>query len=156
MRSYQVAKRVFVPLFALALVMLWNAAPTAGQEMEQEKSLYQRLGAYDGIDAFVAELESRVQNDPILSDFFKGHSVNSLERQHQFVVEFVCEAAGGPCTYLGRDMKTVHTGLNFSDSDWEALMGHLNDTLDKFEVPQKERGEVVGFISSLKDAIVTQ
>ncbi len=156
MRTHHVAKIIFVPLFVLALFMLWNAAPTAGQEMEQQKSLYQRLGAYDGIDAFVAELERRVGNDPIFSDFFKGHSVTSLQRQHQFVVEFVCEAAGGPCTYLGRDMKTVHTGLNFSDSDWEVFMGHLDDTLDQFEVPERERGEVVGFISSLKDAIVTQ
>ncbi len=51
-------------------------------------------------------------------------------------------------------MKTVHAGLGISESDWQVTVGHLETTLDKFEVPQRERGEVVDFISSLKGDIV--
>lgn len=36
-------------------------------------------------------------------------------------------------------MKTTHRGQTISDSDWSAFLGHLNATLDAFQVPQVER-----------------
>ena len=51
-------------------------------------------------------------------------------------------------------MKTSHRGMKISESDWSALLGHLNATLDAFRVPQAERDEVLGFIQSTKPDIV--
>ena len=56
--------------------------------------------------------------------------------------------------YTGRDMKLSHRGMRIGESDWQAFIGHLNATLDAFKVPAQERGEVVGFIQSLKGDIV--
>ena len=56
--------------------------------------------------------------------------------------------------YTGRDMKTSHKGMNISAADWDALMGHLNDTLDAFQVPDVERGQVIAFIDSNRADIV--
>lgn len=51
-------------------------------------------------------------------------------------------------------MKTSHTGMGISESDWQRFIGHLEATLDKFEVPAAERTAVLGFIDSTKPEIV--
>jgi hemoglobin len=51
-------------------------------------------------------------------------------------------------------MRTAHTGLGITDADWDASVKHLVATLDKFHVPEKEKGEVLGAISPLKADIV--
>jgi hemoglobin len=63
-------------------------------------------------------------------------------------------AAGGPAFYGGRDMKTSHVGLGINESDWEIFMRHAAATLDTFEVPAKERGDVLAFLTSLKGDII--
>jgi hemoglobin len=69
-------------------------------------------------------------------------------------VEMLCNATGGPCYYAGRDMKTTHTGLNITESDWQIGVKLLAATLEKFKVPQKEKDEVFAAASSLKSGIV--
>ena len=120
----------------------------------QTKSLYERLGGYDAIAAVTDDLLARLLNDPQLGVFWKGHSENSLRRDRQLVVNFMCEAAGGPVFYTGRDMQTSHKGLGISASDWEVFMQHAAASLEKFAVPAPEKGEVVAFLISLKDDIV--
>lgn len=51
-------------------------------------------------------------------------------------------------------MKTSHKGMKISEADWSALLGHLNATLESFQVPQAERDAVVGFVQSTKPDIV--
>ena len=67
----------------------------------QTKSLYERLGGYDAIAAVTDDLLARLLNDPQLGVFWKGHSENSLRRDRQLVVNYMCEAAGGPVFYTG-------------------------------------------------------
>ena len=122
----------------------------------ETKSLYERLGGYDAIAAVTDDLLARLLNDPQLGVFWKGHSENSLRRDRQLVVNFMCEAAGGPVFYTGRDMPTSHKGLGISASDWEVFMRHAATTLEKFAVPATERGEVLAFLTSLQGDIVEQ
>lgn len=117
-------------------------------------SLYQRLGGYDAIAAVTDDFLGRLMADPALSRFFQGVSADSGKRIRQHVVEQLCAATGGPCVYLGRDMKTAHRGLGISEKDWNASLVHLTATLDKFKVPAKEKGEVLGAIASMKGDIV--
>ena len=56
--------------------------------------------------------------------------------------------------YTGRDMKVSHKGMKISEADWTAFFSHVNATLDAFKLPPTERGEVVGFVQSLKKDIV--
>ena len=54
----------------------------------------------------------------------------------------------------GRDMKTVHTGLMITKAEWDMSVKHLVATLDKFKVPAKEKGEVLGAVGPLEKDIV--
>ena len=70
------------------------------------------------------------------------------------LIDFLCSNAGGPMYYTGRDMKLSHEGMRISENDWSAFIGHVNATLDSFQVPQREHDEVVAFIQSTKADIV--
>ena len=135
----------------MLLCLLMTSARTA---QAQGDSLYKRLGGYDAIAAVTDDFIGRLATDKDLGRFFKGASESSQKRIRQLVVDFLCNATGGPCVYNGRDMKTVHTGLKITEKDWDVSVKHLTATLDKFKVPAKEKGEVLTAISGLKKDIV--
>jgi hemoglobin len=80
--------------------------------------------------------------------------VDTHNRERQLAVDFVAASAGGPTFYLGRDMKLAHEGMGITKEDYAAFMHCLSATMDTFEVPEPERGEVVAFITSLEPQIV--
>jgi len=118
------------------------------------KTLYERLGGYDAISAVSNDLLPRLQADARLARFWQNRGDDGVKREKQLLIDFLCASAGGPMYYTGRDMKTSHQGMKISESDWSAFLGHLNATLDAFQVPQTERDEVVAFVQSTKADIV--
>jgi len=142
--------RTTTRLFCVTLIVL-SFISTA---FAQQPTLYKRLGGYDALAAVTDDFIGRLATDPQIGRFFKGSSADSLKRIRQHVVDFLCNATGGPCFYIGRDMKTVHTGLNITEDDWSMSVKHLVATLDKFKVPEKEKSEVLAAISGLKSDIV--
>jgi hemoglobin len=118
------------------------------------KSLYERLGGYDAITAVANNLLPRLQADPQLGRYWQHRGEDGIKREKQLLIDFLCSSAGGPVYYTGRDMTTSHKGMKITQSDWSAFLGHLNDTLEAFQVPQVERDQVVGFIQSTKSDIV--
>ena len=91
--------------------------------------------------------------NPRINQRFAGTDLDNLKR---LVVEQVCAATGGPCTYSGRDMKTTHAGMNITDDEFAWTGEHLAGALDKFSVPDKEKGELLGAIGSMQGDIVGQ
>ena len=126
----------------------------ADHHTEKPKTLYQRLGGYDALAAVTDDFIGRLASDKQLARFFTGHSEDSLRRIRQHILDQLCAAAGGPCVYTGRDMKTSHKGMGISETEWNAAAAHLVATLDKFKVPEKEKNEVLGAVSSFKKDIV--
>ena len=119
-----------------------------------EKSLYERLGGYNAIAAVNDDLVGRLVADKQLGRYLIGHCTDSKKKLRQLIVDMLCEATGGPCIYTGRDMKTMHTGLGITESDWQVSVKLLTATLDKFKVPQKEKEDVFAAVSGLKPDIV--
>jgi hemoglobin len=70
------------------------------------------------------------------------------------LVDQVCEATGGPCTYAGRDMKETHNGMGVTTGEFDALVEDLVATLERFNVPMAERDELLGLLGPMKSHIV--
>ena len=70
------------------------------------------------------------------------------------LVDQVCEAAGGPCTYTGRNMRETHDGMGVTAGEFDALVADLVATLDEFEVPKAEQEELLGLLGPMRDEIV--
>lgn len=147
----------FTTLALLALFSLGGcAASSAAQSTggQAGPALYKRLGGYDAIAAVSDDFIGRLAADKQLSRFLVGMSADSQKRLRQLIVDQLCQATGGPCLYIGRSMKTSHAGLGITESDWNLTVQHLVASLDKFKVPEKEKGELLTIASSLKPDIV--
>ena len=154
MQNQRKALRPTIALIALALSLMVSTGTVALGQGKTGKTLYQRLGGYDAIAAVSDDFIARLAGDPRFEKFFVGFSVDSKKRLRQHLVDQLCAAAGGPCVYTGRDMKTTHTGLGITEDDWTAAAKHLVESLDKFKVPKREKDEVLAFVTTLKKDIV--
>ncbi len=153
----KITLKSFVRSILLSFALVAPAAPLWAQAQPsamQQAALYKRLGGYDAVAAVTDDFLARISTDPQLKRFFVGHSTDSLKQIRQHIVDFLCQATGGPCAYHGRDMKTAHTGLGITEDDWSVTVKHLTATLDKFKVPDKEKNEVLTAVSGLKGDIV--
>jgi hemoglobin len=116
-----------------------------------KKPLYERLGGRPAITAVVDQFVANVAADKRINMRFMNTDIPHLK---VLLVEFVCSATGGPEKYEGRDMHTSHGGMQLVDEEFNALVEDLSNALDKFKVPAKEKGELLGALGPLKPQIV--
>jgi hemoglobin len=143
---------VFVIAAILASV---SSAALLGQNAK-EQSLYDRLGGKPAITAVVDEFVARVAADKRINPFF-GPAASDPDRLAAFkgkLVDQICQASGGPCTYTGKDMKTAHMGMGISGADFDALVEDLVGALDKFKVGRHEKDQLLGALGPMKSDIV--
>jgi hemoglobin len=116
-----------------------------------EGRLYERLGGIESITAVVEDFRDRVAKDDRINQKFARTDLGRLTRM---LIDQVCQAAGGPCSYTGRSMKEAHAGMGVTNGEFDALVGDLVSTLNQFKVGKTEQGELLGLLGPLKPDIV--
>lgn len=152
MQAYRDGRR-FHPM------MQFFVMPMRDQDMEdmaawyvtQGPSLYQRLGGKEAINAVVKDLLATGMADPRL---YPRMSKLNGARCEALLTDQLCEATGGPCKYTGRDMKTAHTGHRVTETEWQGFAESLMKVFDRFNVPAREREELLKLIVPMKADIV--
>jgi hemoglobin len=127
------------------------AKPTATAPPAPPKPLYDRLGGKPAVEAVVDEFLKRVAADKRINGRFFN---TDIPRLRGLLVEFMCSATGGPCQYTGRDMRSAHAGFQLVEEEFNALVEDLVGALDKFNVPKKEKDELLGALGPLAKEIV--
>ncbi len=135
----------------LSVLVFLAGCATMDSGRMAEKSLYERLGGKEAITAVVDDFVGRVAADKRINGFFANANIPRLKMH---LVNQICEASGGPCKYTGQDMKAVHKGMGITGEAFDALVGDLVATLDKFKVPAKEKGELLSVLGPMKKDIV--
>ena len=123
----------------------------------QPPSLYERLGGIYNIATVVDDFIDRIMVDDRLNANPRVDEAHHRVLPPGFkylVTEQVGEATGGPQRYTGRSMKDSHRDLVITADEWRAFIDDLNQTLDKFAVPQQERSELFAIIDSTREDIV--
>jgi len=143
-------RRAFASLLVAVVVAGAGVRPAPGQDRAPSpapaRSLYARLGGYDFVAKFVDTAFPRVASHPQLRRLFQGHSKDSQMRQRQLIVDALCQSAGGPCAYTGRAMKSVHSGLGITETDWTVFMSILTGALEELKVRPPERKEFLDLL----------
>jgi hemoglobin len=124
-----------------------GAAPFKGDHM------FEALHGMAGIDRIVSGMMAENQSDPRTADFFKAAD---LERLHRTLVEQFCYVAGGPCHYTGMDMKTSHTHMGVRAKEFDALVEHLEDAMNKEGVPFRDQAKLLAKFAPMKKAVVDE
>lgn len=114
-------------------------------------SLYERLGGVDAITAVVESFVGRCAGDDRINRKFARSDVPRLKKM---LVDQVCEATGGPCTYSGRDMRETHDGMGVTAGEFDALVEDLVTTLNEFDVRKAEQDELLALLGPMRDDIV--
>ena len=133
-----------------------------------EPSLYDRLGGAFAIAAVVDHFSDAVLRNPITGQGsedpeLRDWSNNRLDRLPglKFMrTLWVCDIAGGPQTYGATKAGSTHLGLEEAHREltippaiFDEVAAELARTLDHFEVPEREKGEVLAAFAAHKDEV---
>lgn len=136
---------------ALVLALLVVSSTADATFYQKQRSLYQRLGGMEAITAVVEDFVGNVARDKRINRFFAKTDIPRLKRQ---LVAQICAGSGGPCVYRGRSMKDAHRGLGIRNRHFNALVQDLVKSLDKFNVPAREKGELLALLGPMRRDIV--
>jgi hemoglobin len=134
-------------------ILTINLIVTLSLVQAGENSLFDRLGGKAAITAVVSQFVDYNSSDKIIG---KRWNPDNTENLKLYLTELVCNATGGDCIYTGQPMDVAHAGLKITDDEFNRVAANLVKALDKFKVPEKEKGELLTIIGSLKDQVVGQ
>jgi hemoglobin len=140
----------------LLLVAMLGLEACASATAPPQPSLYRRLGGREGIKGVVDEFVALLVKDPRVSARFKDMKPPDVERLKTNAADQVCEATGGPCSYLGKDMVAAHKGMKITEAEWDATVQDLIQAMVNKGVPEKERNELIALLAPMKKDIVNQ
>jgi hemoglobin len=129
------------------------ADPPAASTGGAAKSLYERLGGKAAIEAVIDAFIGNLAKDKRIAYRFALTDLKDLRNK---LVDQVCAATGGPCTYKGADMKTAHKGMRVTSAEFTALVEDLIAALDQYKVPAQEKGELLSALGGMQGDIVEE
>ena len=118
--------------------------------LEEQQTLFQRVGGEQAIAELINEFYDRVLADPELKPFFKDTSVDKLRRMQR---EFFSAALDGPITYTGRPLSHVHHGRGITKHHFARYVDHLIDTLRSRDITDQDVNDIIGRINTYANDI---
>ena len=133
-----------------------------------EKSLYNRLGGVFAIAAVVNRFSDEVVKNRVAGAMSQNPA---LREWHTEELErlpglkwmrtlWVCAVAGGPFQYTATKpgatrmgLEKAHFNLHISPDEFDAVAGELAKALDYYQVPEKEKSEVLGAFAAHKNEV---
>jgi hemoglobin len=140
----------------LVVAATLGACASTAREAPTTPSLYRRLGGREGIAIVVADFAANMTADSRVNARFKDLKPPEVEKFRSNLADQICEASGGPCSYLGKDMKTAHAGMKITEAEWTATLENLVKALDKNNVNAQAKQELLGALAPMKKDIVGQ
>jgi hemoglobin len=119
-------------------------------------SVYKQLGGREGIAQVVDDFVANVLADNRINERFKKLQPAQVFKLKSNLADQICDATGGPCAYVGREMKTAHKGMGITEAEWNATVAALVKALDKNNAPAGAKAELLKALGSMKPDIVGQ
>jgi len=119
-------------------------------------SLYDRLGAAEGISSIVDDIFITHMANPIVSVQFAYLAKNpeKLEMFKQYTREFLGAGTGGTETYTGHDVTTVHKGMNVTETEFLAAIDDILLVLDNHNVSEQTKKDMLYILYSFKSQVI--
>jgi len=119
--------------------------------MADGHQLYERIGAQDGIATVVDGFLGKVGGDDRVNARFADTDMPKLRA---LLIEQVCEATGGPCTYSGKSMLDAHRGMNITEDEFGIVAAHFAAAMSDAGVSADDNGVIMGVLAGMHDDIV--
>jgi len=122
------------PIDSLLLALV-GMQPDIVTDADGSSVYFNQLGGHAAVQAVVDQLLTNVAGDARINGFFASTDLAVL---NGLLVEQVCDATGGYCTYSGKTMLDAHTGMGLTDADFDAMAEDLVSALDTLGVPHSD------------------
>ncbi len=116
------------------------------------KTLHERLGNTKGIARLVDDAVNARLANPIIKTRFENNK--DIEHARKMSVAFFCAGSGGPESYPGRDLITTHKAMNISDQEFIAVVDDILGAMDKNNLGEAEKKDVLAILYSLKGQVI--
>ena len=118
---------------------------------QSPSSLYDELGQYEGIDNIVRELIFIIAKDERVKERYKGVNLQHFKKG---LSDYICEVSGGPCDYANENMKIVHAGHNYTNTEFNAIVDNLILAMDRHGVPSTTQNRLLALLAKdYKDVV---
>lgn len=117
-------------------------------------TLYEQLGGEPAVDAAVDIFYRKVLADSTINHFF---DTTDMDEQRAKQKAFLTMVFGGPNEYTGKDMRTAHAPLvekGLNEDHFNAVAGHLQDTLQELGVTEDLIAQVMTIAASTHDDVL--
>jgi len=114
--------------------------------------LYDQLGGKENIRTVTDDFVARVKADPRIGDQFQNTDASRLASQ---LTDQVCEATGGPCKYVGLDMKAAHAGMTITKAHFNALVEVLVASMNAKGVPFDLQTDILALLAPMHRDVIT-
>src|SRR5690242_5260142 len=116
-------------------------------------AMYRALGGGDGVAKLVDAALKHIHGDLRINIFFEKTDLADLRR---LLIEQICAATGGPCTYTGRSMEEAHSGLNLTNADFDAFVEDLVHAMNSTKVPPDLQKQLLDLLGPMRPQVVGQ
>jgi len=124
-----------------------QADANAGAKPFEGDAMWKAFHGQAGVDRVVDELVDLSLKDPRIKDIFEAHDMVRLRRT---LKEQFCYILGGGCTYSGRDMKSVHKDLGVQNTDFNALVEHLQTAMDHEKIGFRDQNRFLAKLAPMQ------
>ena len=133
-----------------------------------EQSLYDRLGGVFAIAAVIDHFSDAVVRNAIAGQDSENPALREWHREKLARLPglkfertlWVCNVAGGPFQYVGTKpghdalgLEEAHRALGISGGEFDAVAEELARSLDHFNVPAREKDEVLAAFAAHKGEV---
>lgn len=118
-----------------------------------DNALYTSLGGLPAIEAVVDAALAEIANDLRINLLFADTDMPYLRAR---LVEQICEATGGPCTYTGLSMEEAHSGQDVSEEEFGYFVEDLVAAMTRLDVPKDKQDALLAVLGPMKPQVVGQ
>ena len=125
-----------------------------------EESLYERLGGVYAIAAVVDHFSDQLlENEKIVNanpQLEEWHTEGHKERMPGLKFNrtlWLCAVSGGPYEYTAQNLADAHSYFDISPEVFDEVSAELANALDHFNVPEREKKEVVDAFNGQKSEV---
>ena len=136
----------------IASMLLSLATSASAQTMSSSPALYQAFGEKAGLVKLMDDFVPRLQADPRLAEAFKNANIVNLKSQ---LVNQICQVSGGPCEYKGPDMKSAHSNMDITKTDFNALVEVLQQSMDAQGIAFSSQNQLLAKLAPMHRDVIT-
>jgi hemoglobin len=145
-------KTILIASMALASMLTGLATTATAQSMNSSPALYQAFGEKAGLVKLMDDFVPRLQADPRLAEAFKNANVANLKAK---LVDQICVVSGGPCEYKGADMKSAHSNMDITKTDFNALVEVLQKSMDAQGIAFSSQNQLLAKLAPMHRDVIT-